>query len=311
MKPEEEARQKIDRMLEASGWAVQDLRQLNLGASRGVAVREFPLKSGAADYLLFVDRQAAGVVEAKPIGTTLSGVAEQTGDYMAGVPDNIPRVTEPLPFGYESSGTETFFRDLRDPDPRSRRVFSFHRPETLNEWLAHPQTLRGGLRAMSPLSRKGLRDCQVEAVQNLEESLAQERPRALIQMAAGSGKTYAAVSSVYRLIRFANARRVLFLVDRSNLGRQTRREFQQYVTPDDGRKFTELYNMQHLTSNTLDPVSRVCITTVQRLYSMLKGEPEFEPELEEQSLFGMPQAGFPPAEISYNPAIPIETFDFI
>ena len=311
MKPEEEARQKIDQMLEASGWTVQDLQQLNLGASPGVAVREFPLKSGTADYLLFSDRKAVGVVEAKPVGTTLSGVADQTGIYMAGVPDNLPHVQEPLPFGYESTGTETFFRDLRDPAPRSRRVFSFHRPETLNEWLTQQHTLRARLKTMPPLKTDGLRDCQIEAIQNLEESFAEERPRALIQMTSGTGKTYAAVSSVYRLIKFANAKRILFLVDRSNLGRQTRREFQQYVTPDDGRKFTELYNIQHLTSNTLDPVSRVCITTIQRLYSMLKGEPEFDVELEEQSLFGMPQVELPPKEISYNPAIPIETFDFI
>ena len=135
--------------------------------------------------------------------------------------------------------------------------------------------------------------------------------RIACKMATGSGKTYTAVSSTYRLIKFAKAKRVLFLVDRSNLGRQTRNEFQQYVTPDDGRKFTELYNIQHLTSNTLDPVSRVCITTIQRLYSMLRGEPEFEAETEEQSMFDVSPAGEEPMEVSYNPRIPIETFDFI
>lgn len=129
-------------------------------------------------------------------------------------------------------------------------------------------------------------------------------------MASGGGKTFTAVSFIYRLIKFANARRILFLVDRSNLGRQTRNEFQQYITPDDGRKFTELYNIQHLNSNTLDLVSRVCITTIQRLYSMLKEEPEFNPELEELSGFEL-YPGIKPKEVSYNPQIPIETFDFI
>jgi len=104
-------------------------------------------------------------------------------------------------------------------------------------------------------------------------------------MATGSGKTFMAVSSVYRLVKFAKAKRVLFLVDRSNLGRQTLLEFQQYVTPDDGRKFTELYNVQHLKSNAIDPVNRVCITTIQRLYSMLTGQPELDPSLEELSCF--------------------------
>src|SRR3990172_2662192 len=311
MKPEEEARKKIDQLLEAAGWKIQDLRELNLGASLGVAVREFLLKSGPADYLLFVDRKAVGVVEAKPVGTTLSGVAEQTEGYLTGVPENLPHVQEPLPFAYESTGIETFFRDLRDPEPCSRRVFAFHKPETISKWLSQENTLRARLSSMSLLITKGLRPCQIEAIKNLEKSFAEARPRSLIQMASGGGKTYTAVSSIYRLIKFADAKRVLFLVDRSNLGRQTRNEFQQYITPDDGRKFTELYNVQHLTSNTLDPVSRVCITTIQRLYSMLKGESEFDAELEEQSIFDISPIDEKPREVSYNPKIPIETFDFI
>ncbi len=281
MKPEEEARQNIDRMLNNAGWKVQDLKDIDLGASPGVAVREFPLKSGFADYMLFVVRKAVGIIEAKPEGTTLSGVAEQSEAYLTGIPENLPNVQEPLPFAYESTGVETFFRDIRDPDPRSRRVFDFHRPETLNDWLLQSDTLRARLRNMPPLITEGLRDCQTEAIRNLEMSFSEAKPRALIQMASGGGKTYTAVSFVYRLIKFANARRVLFLVDRSNLGRQTRKEFQQYITPDDRRKLTELYNVQHLTSNVIDPVSRVCITTIQRLYSMLKGETEFDAELEE------------------------------
>ncbi len=312
MKPEEKARERIDRLLEAAGWEVQDLKKLNLGASLGVAVREFPLNSGPADYLLFVDRKAVGVIEAKPEGTTLSGVADQTEKYLASIPENLPHVREPLPFGYEITGIETFFRDLRDPDPRSRRVFGFHRPETLLELLPQGNTLRSKLRAMPPLITDGLRTCQIEAIKNLEKSFSEASPRAIIQMASGGGKTYTAVNFVYRLIKFANAKRVLFLVDRNNLGRQTRKEFQQYVTPDDGRKFTELYNVQHLTTNTLDPVSRVCITTIQRLYSMLKGEPEFDSELEEQSIFEFVGAnGRSPLQVSYNHQIPIETFDFI
>ena len=166
---------------------------------------------------------------------------------------------------------------------------------------------------MPPLNTTGLWSAQVEAITNLERSLAEDRPRALIQMATGSGKTFTAVSFIYRLIKFAGARRVLFLVDRTNLGRQTLKEFQQYVTPDDGRKFTELYNVQHLQSNTLDPVSRVCITTIQRLYSMLAGEAEFDPANEEGSLFELGGAldGQPAKEVRYNPALPIEYFDVI
>ncbi|MBM4141379.1 MAG: restriction endonuclease subunit R, partial [Nitrospira sp.] len=311
MKPEEKARQKIDQLLGAAGWNIQDLRELNLGASLGVAVREFPLKSGPADYLLFVDRKAIGVIEAKPEGTTLSGVAEQSDTYIYGVPEDLPHVHEPLPFAYESTGTETFFRDLRDPETRSRRIFAFHRPETLNKWLSQRDTLRARLRNMPFLITTGLRDCQIEAIKNLEKSFTDTRPRALIQMASGAGKTFTAISFIYRLIKFADAQKILFLVDRRTLGKQTSQKFQEYVTPDDGRKFTELYNVQHLSSNTLDSVSRVCITTIQRLYSMLKGEPEFDPELEERSILDFTLTEEKPREVPYNPQIPIETFDFI
>ncbi|MCC7164565.1 MAG: DEAD/DEAH box helicase family protein [Anaerolineae bacterium] len=312
MTPEELARQKIDAMLVAAGWTIQNKNQINLGASLGVAVREYPVQNiGEADYLLFVDRKPVGVVEAKPEGFTLGAVHEQTEKYQTATPANLPQVKLPLPFGYESTGSETRFTDLRDPDPRQRPVFSFHRPETLADWLKQGDTVRKRLRYLPPLDETGLRDCQVEAIKNLEVSLSQDRPRALIQMATGSGKTFTAVSAVYRLIKFANARRILFLVDRNNLGRQTLREFQQYRTPDDGRLFTELYNVQHLTSNALDKSSRVCITTIQRLYSMLRGETEFEDDLEERSLFDLDVPDQKPRDVAYNPNIPIETFDFI
>jgi len=315
--PEFLARQQIDQLLADSGWTIQDRAGMNLYASRGVAVREFPVEGGFADYMLFVDRRAVGVVEAKKVGTTLSGVAEQAGSYAAGLPQNVPHVgTDKLPFVYESTGVETFFRDERDPEPRSRRVFTFHRSETLAEWAADSSSVRGRLREMpsaQPLNTAGLWGAQVEAITSLEQSFAADKPRALIQMATGSGKTYTAVSFVYRLIKFAKAKRVLFLVDRNNLGRQAFKEFDQYRTPDDGRKFTELYNVQHLQSNTLDDVSKVHITTIQRLFSMLSGEPEYDPANEENSLFDMGAAlhAQPPREVRYNPAIPIETYDFI
>lgn len=310
MTPEERAREQIDSLLFSAGWSVQNYKQLNLGASLGVAVREYPTETGPADYMLFIERKPVGAIEAKAAGKTLSAVADQTERYLTSKLKHIPQLGDSLRFGYESTGVETFFRDLCDPDPRSRRVFAFHKPETLREWLSQPQTLRARLRSMPPLVTQGLRDCQIEAISNLEQSFGQTKPRALIQMATGAGKTYTAVNFVYRLIKFAGAKRVLFLVDRNNLGRQTKKEFEQYVTPDDGRKFTELYNIQHLTSNTVDPVGKVCITTIQRLFSMLKGEPELDPSLEEQSAFDL-GADSQPKEVAYNPGLPTETFDFI
>ena len=332
--PEQEARKQIDAQLAASGWAVQDYKQFNPSAARGIALREAPLKSGACDYLLLVDRKAVGVIEAKKEGTLLSGVAEQSGHYAENLPDFINSVaTGMLPFLYESTGVETFFRDERDPEPRSRRLFSFHRPETLAALASEPKTLRRRLANLPldyPLPSQNLRACQVEGITNLEESLAAAHPRALIQMATGAGKTYTACSATYRLIKHAGAKRVLFLVDRANLGRQAMGEFQQFVAPDTGRKFTEVYNVQHLTSSNLDSVARVTICTIQRLYSILRGE-ELDEDIDEKSGYEIYSAlesgrkeggsgvspleksrdGSSTLEVAYNSAIPIEAFDFI
>ena len=313
MTPEEKAREQIDAMLVASGWIIQDYKAFNPSAGRGIALREVPLKSGRCDYLLLVDRKALGVVEAKKEGTTLSMVAEQSGHYGASLPDFIQAIVPgSLPFLYESTGVETFFRDERDPDPRSRPVFSFHRPETLAEWLTRTRHApRPPCSMLATVCRpQGMRDCQVEGITDLEKSFAENQPRALIQMATGAGKTFTACAFTYRLIKYAGARRVLFLVDRSNLGRQATAEFQQFVTPDTGRKFTELYNVQHLTSNALDPVCRVTICTIQRLYSMLRGE-ELPEDADEMSTYEIGAADGRPKEVAYNPAIPIEMFDFV
>jgi type I restriction enzyme R subunit len=333
MTPEAKARLNIDTMLEQSGWVVQDTDAMNPYAGAGVAVREFALESGhgAADYLLFVNRKAIGVVEAKPEGHPLIGVELQSGKYSSGLPDTLPYYLKPLPFLYESTGAETRFTNLLDPDPRSRNVFSFHRPETFAQWFnttarswnanlqqaaetragyATGYSLRRNLTIMPPLDASGLWSVQERAIGNLEESLALAKPRALVQMATGSGKTFMACHLVYRLIKHAGARRVLFLVDRSNLGRQTLREFQGFTAPEERRKFTELYNVQLLQSGCIDPVSKVSIATVQRVYSMLKGE-ELDPELEESSNFDAPGIRQPPPRVEYNPNIPIEEFDFI
>ena len=316
--PEDKARETIDRLLADAGWLVQSRDQANVTAGRGVAVSYFPLKSGhgEADYLLFVDGAAAGVVEAKREGSTLTEFETQTAKYSEGLPDDLKAYRRPLPFCYQSTGIETRFTNLLEPDARSRQVFAFHRPETFADWLTQESrspgsTLRARLRNMPPLLTEGLWPIQARAIRGLEGSLYENRPRALVQMASGSGKTFTACNFIYRLIKFANARRVLFLVDRRTLGKQAFMEFQKFATPDDGRKFTELYNVQHLQSNKLDPVSKVCITTIQRLYSMLKGEEEFDPGNEEDSLFGRGDLFKEPVPVSYNPAIPLETFDFI
>jgi type I restriction enzyme R subunit len=312
--PEKLARENIDALLTKCGWLLQDYKQLDLSAARGIALREVPLKRARCDYLLLVDRKPIAVVEAKKERVTLSSVAFQSGFYAANLPDFLAKIAAgQLKFLYESTGVETFFRDERDPHPRSRPVFAFHRPETLAKWIEEPDTLRRRIAEMPfkhPYDGTGVRACRVEAITNLEKSFVEANPRALIQMATGAGKTLTACAFTYRLIKYASARNVLFLVDRANLGRQAHTEFQQFVTPDTGRKFTEIYNVQRLTSNRLDSVARVTISTIQRLYSMLSGE-ELAEDLDERSGFEIAAADDRQREVKYNPVVPIETFDFI
>ena len=311
MTPEQLARENIDRQLVQSGWQVQDYKKLNPSAASGIAVREYPTESGSADYILFINREPVGVIEAKKEGQTLSHVHDQTVRYASDELKFIRNVNE-LPFQYESTGTETLFTDARDPSPRQREIFNFHRPETLENYLKQEDSLRKRLAKMTSLQKMsslGLRQCQLEAINNLETSFAANKPRALVQMATGAGKTYTAISSVYRLLKFAKAKRILFLVDTRNLGKQAEQEFQAFKPNDDKRLFTELYTVQRLQSNFIDPSAQVCISTIQRMYSILKGK-EIDPSLEDESLYESKIID-KPVDVVYNEKIPIETFDFI
>lgn len=333
--PEAEAREAIDTLLEAAGWSVQNRDKAAIHATRGVAIREFPLKHGHgfADYLLYVDSQAAGVIEAKKQGVTLSGVETQAEKYTTGLPDGLPHWHNPLPFAYQSTGVETRFTNGLDPDPRARRTFAFHRPEYLaslldsaKDWAAdgkgeygvQGKTFLERLRHMPKLIEEWgqggeafrLWPAQIKAITGLENSLRENRPRALVQMATGSGKTFTAISLIYRLVKFAGARRVLFLVDRGNLADQTLKEFKQYVSPYNNYKFTEEFIVQRLGSNQIDHAARVSICTIQRLYSMLKGK-DIDVDDEEKPVEALVGLSEQDRIIEYNPKIPIEEFDVI
>jgi type I restriction enzyme R subunit len=310
-------RRVIDRMLEQAGWVIQDTATTNLLAVPGVAVREVTMATGRADYLLYVDGALVGVIEAKREGVSLIGAEQQSDRYAAGLTagQRLAAWRTPLPFRYESTGVETRFTNGLDPVPRSRRVFAFHQPATIARWMrearANPDapTLRARLRRMPALITEGLRPNQVEAITGLEQSLAADRPRALIQMATGAGKTYTVVNASYRLLKHAGARRVLFLVDRNNLGRQARAEFSRFETPDGHAKFAELYTVQRLTSTTLLDSASIVISTVQRLYAMLRGQElpgeDDDPEFDDYDMIDEA------VELDYNAAIPPETFDLI
>ena len=308
--PEQMARDIIDTRLERAGWKVQSKNKTNFNAGRGIAVREYPTDVGPADYVLFVDKKPTGVVEAKPaaLGQNITTAEEQSSGYANA---NLKWVDnkEPLPFVYESTGELTRFTDSRDPNPCSREVFSFHRPETMANWLSQSGPLRERLHGLPELDHKGLRACQINAVEKLEASFKKDWPRALIQMATGSGKTYTAITSIYRLLKHADVRRVLFLVDTKNLGEQAEQEFMAYVPGDDNRKFTELYNVQRLKSSYVANDSQVCVSTIQRMYSILRDE-ELDDATEQINPAELVQPR-DPIPVAYNDKVPPEFFDFI
>ena len=308
--PEQAARENIDSLLTQAGWAVQDKESIDFSAGLGVAIREYQTDTGPADYVLFIDKKPVGVVEAKPEhwGQKITTVEEQSGRYASAKLKWVSKST-PLPFVYESTGVLTRFTDGRDPRPRSREVFNFPRPETMQGWYTRSATLRARLRALPSLDPTGLRACQVNAIEKLEASFKDDRPRALIQMATGSGKTYTAITSIYRLLKHADAKRILFLVDTKNLGEQAEQEFMAYVPSDDNRKFTELYNVQRLKSSFVAKDSQVCISTIQRMYSLLKDQEmdEAAEEINPAEMVQLKQA----MPVVYDEKIPPEFFDFI
>src|SRR5690554_6612239 len=230
--PEQITRDSIDKQLIACGWVIQNKTQINLAFNIGVAVREYQTNVGPADYVLFVNQNPVGIIEAKrpESAQSLSTIEEQGEDYAKAKLKYLDN--EPLPFVYISTGEITKFTNYKDPKPRSREVFTFHRPETLLQWIKEEKTLRAGLLDLPGLNTENLRDCQVDAITNLEESFKTFKPKSLVQMATGSGKTSTAITFIYRLLKFAKAKRILFLVATKNLGEQAEQEFLSYLTND-------------------------------------------------------------------------------
>jgi len=315
--PEQRSRVLIDKLLDEAGWIIQSRDEVNLAAGRGIAVREFRTGQGPVDYLLYGDRKAVGTLEAKRDGTPLLGVEWQSDRYADGFSEvakrkSLPYWRLPLPFHYMSTGKETYFANRLDPDYAPREVFAFHKPETLIEMAKTGGSLRRTLREMPPLNPDGLWPNQVEAIDGLEASFARNRLRTLVPQTMGAGKTTISRAEAYRLLRHGGANRILFLVDRINLGEQALREFRSYQTPDDGRKLGELYTVQLLRSNQIDPAANVVITTIQRLYSMLRGEAELAPGLDAESTFeSVRAADSGQLPVRYQSKVPIEEFDFI
>lgn len=310
--PEQKARQTIDEHLKEAGWVIQNMDNLDISSSFWVAVREFPLENGHgyADYLLYIEWIAIWIIEAKKEWSTLVWVETQSKKYLEWLQEFVEAYRRPLPFSYESTWIETRFTNHIQPDAKSREVFTFHTPQRLLELVKQEKQSLELIRELPELEMWNLRQVQFEAITNLEKSLKDNRQKALIQMATWTGKTFTFCNIAYRLIKHTKAKRILFLVDRWNLARQTVKEFQNFTLPNDWRKFTEVYNIQNMSSNKIDDVSKVTISTIQRMYSMLSWS-EIENEIEEESMVTLWDILTPKEPIKYNPKFPIDSFDYI
>lgn len=312
MTPEAKAREQIDKKLQESGWVIQDIKTLNLTVALGVAVCEFQTSTGPVDYALFVDGVPVGVAEAKKDekGAVLTGVEGQSGRY-ANSRFKWVKQEYRIRFVYEATGKLVHFTDYADIKCRSREIFSFHRPETLKRWLNESDTVRNSLKQLPPLDETGFRKCQIKAIRGLDDSFANNRPHALVQMATGAGKTFTAITAAYRLLKYGRMNRILFLVDTRSLGEQAEREFLAYKPNDDPRNFSELYNVHRLKSSYISSDAQICISTIQRMYSILKGE-ELDEKAEETPFAEYVTAeSKAPKEVVYNAKIPPEFFDCI
>lgn len=312
MTPEQEARVVIDKKLEQSGWVIQNFAQVNIGAALGVAVREYPTDTGPVDYALFIDGEPVGVIEAKKssIGENITVVEEQSARYATSSFKWINREYT-IRFAYEATDKLIKFTDYKDIKYRSRRVFSFHRPEHLKSLLQASDTIRNNMKHFPILDTTGFRECQINAINNMDVSFADNRPRALVQMATGAGKTFTAITEAYRLLKYGKMNRILFLVDTKSLGEQAEREFLAYTPNDDTRSFSQLYGVRRLKNSYIPNDVQICISTIQRMYSILKEE-DIDESTEEESFNEYVTADSKaPKEVVYNEKYPPEFFDCI
>jgi len=312
MKPEDKARVTIDKKLIESGWTIQDVKSLNLSASLGIAVREFPTSTGPVDYALFLEGIPVGVIEAKKseLGENITSVESQSARYATSTFKWIKNEYR-IRFAYEATDKLTRFTDYDDIKYRSRTVFSFHRPETLLALLKQPDTIRNNMKRFPEFDPTGFRKCQITAIENLDASFADNRPKALVQMATGAGKTFTAITAAYRLLKYGKMNRILFLVDTKGLGEQAEREFLAYRPTDDPRPFSQIYGVHRLKSSYIPDGVQICISTIQRMHSILKGE-ELNESAEEISFNEYVTADSKaPKEVVYNEKYPPEFFDCI
>lgn len=303
MTPEEKARQKIDLWFAEAGWKVIN-REDYEPTCTAVAIREGLLKGNLeADYFLFINGKAIGVLEAKreEIDPFSNNVCEQAVLYAKSVPHIYQAYQKPLPFIFTSNGKELFFCDFREQKQSFKQIMAIPTPYELVKQLGISDYFAG----LPSLQKKGLRDCQYEAVTELEKSFRSGQNRALMVLATGAGKTYTACLAAYRLLSYTPMRRVLFLVDRNNLGKQAEGEFGTFRLTENGDAFNTIFTVNRLRSSSIPSDSNVVISTIQRLFSFLRGD-TIEDNDNDDDNEPTEEVVLPP-----NPNLPHDYFDLI
>ena len=303
MTPEEKARIKIDQWFADAGWEVIN-RDDYEPTCTAVAIREGLLKGNLeADYFLFINGKAVGVLEAKREETDAfsSVVCEQAALYARSVPNIYQTYQKPLPFIFTSNGKELYFCDFREQDHYFKQIMTIPTPHELVKKLGINDYFAG----LPTLRKKGLRDCQYEAITELEKSFRSGQQRALMVLATGAGKTYTACLAAYRLLSYTPMRRILFLVDRNNLGKQAEGEFGTFRLTENGEAFNTIFTVNRLRSSSIPSDSNVIISTIQRLFSFLKGD-TIEDNEDDDENEPAEEVTLPP-----NPNLPHDYFDMI
>ncbi len=304
MTPEQIAREKIDRMFAEAGWTVVDRDHYSPEIS-AVAVEEGLMKGNCeADYLLFINGKAVGILEAKrqEVDVTASIVAEQAESYARSVPDWCQAWQNPLPLTYVSNGKDLFYRDLRNPNGYYEPLKKIHTPKEITRMLGITEFYA----ALPTLQKRGLRDCQYEAITELEKSFRSGQDRALMVLATGAGKTFTACLATYRMLNYTPMKRVLFLVDRNNLGTQTEGEFGRFRLTENGDPLNTIFEVNRLKSAKVKESDQIVISTIQRLFSLLSGKEIVDSDDDEATEDVSSAVTLPP-----NPLLPPDFFDMI
>lgn len=306
LKPEERARQWIDRKLEDAGWQVINRNEYVPGM-HAVALREAPMRGGLeADYLLLLRGKAVGVVEAKrhEIPLDNASLIHQAENYAKRVQKWCPAWEIPLKFVFLSNGKEIALKDFHELEPKYKLISKFLRPWDFAQKLKLNEF--DGLPFLSP---KGLRQCQFEALSSLERSFKSGKRRALMVLATGAGKTFTACMLAYRMLAYTPMKRVLFLVDRNNLGVAAKTELQTFKLTESGKPLSEIFGVEHLSNQLLSSRTNIVISTIQRLFSKLSGNDNNLSEIDEDT--GSSSDDDKPVELPINPSLPPDYFDLI